>query len=133
MNTRHTKQKQIVLETLQKDKTHPTIQELYDKIKLEYKNIGQATIYRNVNKLVEDNTIRKVCTLNGVDHYDGDTREHCHLLCHKCGKIVDIFEVNLEKIISSIMKNYDITIDNYNLILEGFCPSCKKEGKNEKV
>ena len=32
MKKRNTKQKQIILETLRKDKTHPTITEIYEKV-----------------------------------------------------------------------------------------------------
>ena len=54
MNTRNTKQKDIILDILEHNRIHPTMQEIYELAKKEDQNIGQATIYRNINKLVED-------------------------------------------------------------------------------
>ena len=47
--------KSIIIEMLQKDKTHPTIKQLYKNIKEKYPNVGQATVYRNINKLLGNN------------------------------------------------------------------------------
>ena len=46
MSERNTKQKEIVLEILENNRVHPTIQELYCLAKKKYPTIGQATIYR---------------------------------------------------------------------------------------
>ena len=133
MKTRNTKQKQMILDTLVHDKTHPTIQELYEKILSHDGDVGQATIYRNVNKMVEENKIRKVRTLDGIDRYDGDMSDHCHLVCQKCGRLVDVFDPHLKEIISLLEKNNGIVIQNHNILLEGICPLCVKGSNDEEV
>ena len=60
MNQRNTKQKELILKILDENRIHPTMQEIYELAKKEDQNIGQATIYRNINKLVEDESIIKL-------------------------------------------------------------------------
>ena len=55
MEKRNTKQKEIILDIL-KDKEnmfHPSAGDLVKLVLDAYPSIGQATVYRNINKLVD--------------------------------------------------------------------------------
>ena len=82
MKKRNTIQKQIILDTLRNDRTHPTMSELYEKVSQKYPKIGQATVYRNVNDLAQSNTIEKIVDTAGNFHYDGNPKKHIHLIPH---------------------------------------------------
>ena len=129
---RSTKQKDIIFSTLKSLKTHPTINELYKEVISRDNNIGQATVYRNINKLCENKKIRKIQVGQSIDHYDGDLSPHYHFICDKCNKIIDIFDNECEKIIEKVIKNYDLEVTNYELIISGLCNECK-EVKNEEI
>ncbi len=126
MKRRNTKQKQIILDTLRTDKTHPTISEIYEKVSKEYPKIGQATVYRNVNELSQNNQIEKIADLNGNFHYDGNPVKHIHLLCKNCNKIYDIFDFAETELIQKVSHDNEISIDKVNITLEGLCKNCKK-------
>jgi len=124
MNNRNTKQKQLIVDILMRDKTHPTISDIYQKVLKQDSSIGQATVYRNINKLVKKGKIIRITTPNDVDHYDGNISEHFHLFCKKCDRIIDIFDVSLVKQIEKSETNKNIKIDNYHLFFEGICQDC---------
>ena len=124
MKRRNTKQKQIVLDTLRTDKTHPTIGEIYKKVSKKYPKIGQATVYRNVNELLQTDQIEKIVDLNGNFHYDGNPIKHIHLLCKNCNKIYDIFDFADAKLIKQLSNDNEISIDKVNITLEGLCKEC---------
>lgn len=127
MNERNTRQKEIVLEILDHNRIHPTIQELYQIAKEKYPTIGQATVYRNVNKLVEENKVLRLPSNHDEGyHYDINTTPHCHIVCNSCGKIVDLFDNNYEKMIKTLEEDNSITITKSLLVLEGICSNCKK-------
>ena len=90
MKNRNTKQKQMILDTLKKDHNHPTIQELFEQI-VAQEEVGQATVYRNMSRMVEEGLVNKIAMPNGVDRYDADLSNHYHLVCRKCGGRVDMF------------------------------------------
>lgn len=129
MNNRNTKQKQIIMDVLDKNRTHPTIKEIQEKVKEIDASIGQATIYRNINKLVDEEKIKKIPTAEGRDHYDINTVSHYHFICQKCGKIMDLFDKKYEKLINRMETDYQMKIENSNIIFEGVCKECL----NEKV
>ena len=123
MNIRNTNQKKIILDVLSNMRTHPTINELYEKVKEYDSNIGIATIYRNVKKFVDDGTIYVVKTNEGIDRYDyyGD---HAHFECLSCNKIEDLFDDKLFQNIKESFHNIDYV--NCNVMINGYCEACKK-------
>ena len=85
METRNTKQKEIILDIL-KDKEnmfHPTAGDLVKLVLDKYPSIGQATVYRNINKLVDEGILLKIPTNNNF-RYDINTHTHAHLTCKEC-------------------------------------------------
>lgn len=126
---RNTKQKQLILETLRKEKNHPTIADLYEKIKSIDSSVGQATVYRNVNKLVEDGKIKKIITDSGY-RYETDCNNHYHLECTKCKEIVEIFDDKYMKLIRRVEDEYSVKIDESFILFKGICDKCLSyEGK----
>lgn len=126
MKKRNTIQKQIILDTLRNDQTHPTMAELYEKVSKKYPKIGQATIYRNVNDLAQSNTIEKIVDASGNFHYDGNPKKHIHLICKNCNRIIDIFDTNEDEFISKVSIDNSIFVESANITLEGLCRKCKK-------
>ena len=125
MNTRNTKQKEIILDILNTHRTHPTIQEIYEYAKEKDSSIGQATIYRNVNRLVEEKKVLKLPnSSNDSFHYDINTEQHIHFICKKCNKIIDIFDNDYRNFIKDIEKKESLSIEKTNIILEGLCDNC---------
>lgn len=116
----------MILKVLISDKSHPTIKEIYNKVHLLDKTIGQATVYRNVNKLVNSGKIKKLSINNEIDHYDGDVSNHYHFICTSCNNIVDIFNCRLNIPIKEINKKHGILIEESDIILYGKCNKCIK-------
>lgn len=127
MKERNTKQKRIILEMLENDYTHPTIQELYKKIRIKDPSIGQATVYRNVNRLVEEDKVLKISLGNGIEHYDGHCHTHYHLLCTRCEKIYDLEDEEESLLRKRMEDKYHIKIDKSKIVFEGICKGCLNE------
>ena len=125
MEKRNTKQKEIILDILlQKENMfHPSAQDLVRLVLESNPTIGQATIYRNINKLVEEGKLIKISTSNSF-RYDINTRTHAHLSCKECGKTIDLYDDNYQKIIKNLERKYKVKIDDNNLVFNGLCEEC---------
>lgn len=125
METRNTKQKEKILDVMNKEENmiHPTIQDIIRWVIEKDSSIGQATIYRNVNKLVEEHTLLKISTKEGY-HYDINTNIHGHLSCQKCGKIIDLYDDDYQKLITKLEKKYLISIKENDIVFDGICQEC---------
>ena len=126
MKKRNTIQKQIIIDCIQNTKIHPTPKELYELVKEKNPEIGQATIYRHINNMLDDETIRIVHQNANGKRLDATFLEHDHFVCKKCGKIIDIlFKDN--QFNKQLEKEYNIIIQNKNTIYEGICEECSKK------
>lgn len=121
-------QREYVLKVLFECDGHLTAEEIAAKVKKNYKlNIGIATVYRIINLLEEmkiinsiliDGKESKVYELNIVSHHD-------HLVCVECGKIVEFFDAELEKIQELIAHENGFELESHNMILYGVCKECE--------
>ena len=59
---RYSKQRELVMQTVQQLCDHPTAEEIYDKAAQECPNLSLGTVYRNLNSLVEAGRVRRVFT-----------------------------------------------------------------------
>jgi Fur family transcriptional regulator, peroxide stress response regulator len=87
---RLTPQRMAVLRVLANDTGHPTVEQVYARVRLDYPTTSLATIYKTVDML---KGIGEVLELSvGESHrYDGrDPRPHPHLICETCGTIEDL-------------------------------------------
>ena len=84
------KNKEIIYKKLYEMKSHPTAEEILIELKREYPNVGIATIYRNLNQLIEEKRIIKLESVHFKDRFDATIKNHYHAECSKCGKVEDI-------------------------------------------
>ena len=78
--TRHnTIQRSLVLDVVNRLKSHATADEVYAEVAATHPNISKATVYRNLNLLSEMGMIRKLEIQGGADRFDHICKEHCHV------------------------------------------------------
>ena len=124
--TRMTKQRKTILEVLKNTNSHPTADWIYEKVKQEIPNISLGTVYRNLNLLAEKDKITVINYANDQSHYDGNTKNHYHFRCNKCGKVYDLEVKLFEKEIDAIVSNNtDFEVDSHRLEFYGLCPDCQ--------
>ena len=87
---RMTKQRQVILEELRMMHTHPTADELYERVRDRLPRISLGTVYRNLDKLAGSGIIRKLDYSGSQMRFDGDLHGHQHIRCISCGRIEDI-------------------------------------------
>ena len=124
---RNTIQKRQILDVIMNCYTHPTIKELYELVNEKYPNIGQATVYRTINKLVQDDIVIRIDCNDGT-HYDYN-REHYHFYCLDCGRITDVY-LN-SNVVDELLSSSKLTeVKHINIVFEGICDNCKKLNKD---
>ena len=123
-NMRLTSQRQVILEELQKVTSHPTASEVFDMVRKRLPRIGLGTVYRNLDLLAERGIIKKLEAGGEQKRFDGDTSQHYHVRCVKCGRVEDIFierSKELEKRAASYC-NYKIL--DHHVQFSGICSKC---------
>ena len=106
---------------------HPSAAQLYERIKVQFPTMSQATVYKTLALLKEMNQVLEI-DLRDDSHYDGNRPQpHPHLICMKCNKIVD-GEVSLDQeAIRKVEEVSGYTILRPQISFYGLCPDCKIE------
>ena len=125
---KYTEQREIILKILLNYDGHLSAEELLTIVKKEYPklNIGIATIYRTLNFLEEVKLISSISF--GVDgkKYEKNLDEHHdHIICIKCGKIVEFVDIEIEKKQIQIAKEKGFTLTDHSMQLYGICEECR--------
>lgn len=132
-NLRLTPQREAVLRVmLDCQDQHLTAEDIYDRTRAEYADIGLATIYRTL-ELFED-----LGLISRLDFGDGGRRyefalgkDHHHLICIDCGKIAEFNEDLLDELQETIARESGFRILNHSLRFFGYCSSCKHKYQQE--
>ena len=127
MERRNTIQRKLVLDTV-RNLDHPDAEQVYGEIITKHPHISKATVYRNLNLLAAQNEILKIETGDGPDKFDFRIREHYHLRCRVCGKLIDA-DIPVPDYTSVPSKDNDFTIERLNLEFIGICSECKNKEK----
>jgi len=104
---------------------HMNIDDLYKNLLDRFPSVSLATIYKNINSMVEKVFLQELKIPNSKTFYELVKNEHYHLYCNKCGYIEDIMLDN-RNIIKQVSKINHFQIDSTNIILSGTCSKCCK-------
>jgi Fur family peroxide stress response transcriptional regulator len=120
---RFTRQRQIILEEVQKRESHPNATEIYEAVRQYIPNISLGTVYRGLGLLVGLGLIRRL-EQEDSSRFDSNLSEHYHLICTNCKQIFDIDTSILEKLNTHGLEADGFEINGLKLELHGLCPSC---------
>ncbi|MFO7739385.1 MAG: transcriptional repressor [Desulfatiglandaceae bacterium] len=128
---RMTQQREVILNELKNTCSHLTADEIYEKVRKKMPHISMGTVYRNLDILATCGFIKKIEPDRPQMYFDGNTDEHYHITCVRCGRIEDApfkpsddsFE-NLENALGNLTKH---GIFSHKLEFIGLCPRCMAE------
>lgn len=127
----NTKQKQLIIDYL-KDNSDKCLTVFDIKKHFEKSNIeiGQTTIYRCLDLLEKDNKVVKYVNsdCSSYQYIEDDCHLHFHLKCIKCGNLIHLDCLELEKLESHIKGEHKFQIDNSKTIIYGICKICIERG-----
>ena len=127
---RLTPQRQAMLRILAKSEGHPSAEQIYEKIKVDYPTISLATVYKTLNLLKNMGEVLEVTFASVGSHYDGNKPyPHPHLICTQCGQILDPQCESLAGIAEEIARQTGYRITQQQLNFLGLCPRCQQEGQ----
>ena len=111
---------------------HFTVEQLYEEMKSGGFDVGYSTVYRTLKLLSE-------CGLATVHHFsENETRyepagsggHHDHLVCRRCGRIIEFTHSGIERFQEEIAREQDFQVTDHELQIYGICSRCRGEEKD---
>lgn len=131
-----TKQREELLDYLKEvPKQHITVNDVCDYFKMHNKNIGTTTVYRQLEKMVDEGIVNKyIIDINSPACFEYINREeNCHesscfhCKCEKCGKLIHLHCDDLVEVQNHILDHHGFKIDPLRTVFYGVCEDCSSD------
>lgn len=84
-----TPQRLAIVRELSHDTSHPTAQELYERLRPAHPTMSFATVYNTLDALAKLGLVGTL-RLGSAVRFDPNRSSHHHAVCDGCGKVVDL-------------------------------------------
>jgi Fur family transcriptional regulator, ferric uptake regulator len=127
---RLTRQRQILLDLIDKSGQHLDAERLYHMAKEVDPKLNRVTVYRTLKMLKEGGLVDELDLM----HVDGDQhyyetrmkQEHAHVICLRCGKVEEFFGEPLQRIRRQVESNLGFQVVVARTEVGGYCANCQR-------
>jgi len=111
------------------NKRHVSAEDVYKMLLENGKEIGLATVYRVLTQFESAGLMCRHNFEGGQSIFELDCgKHHDHLVCAKCGKIVEFVDEIIEKRQNAVAKRHGFIIQDHSHVIYGVCdnPDCRE-------
>lgn len=111
---------------------HYTAAQLRELLAKEGRSIGLATIYRQLERLMNEGSVRKYLLETGDSacyEYVGEhaeCAEHFHCKCEQCGRLIHMDCDELTAIRQHMLEHHGFTWNTGKTVFYGICDQCRE-------
>ena len=112
-----------ILEILETSETrHMSAEDVYKRLLDAKEDIGLATVYRVLTQFEAAGLVTRHHFEGGHSVFEmNEGHHHDHIVCTRCGKVVEFFDETIEKCQEAVAKKEGFTIHDHSLIIYGDC------------
>ncbi|NLG18204.1 MAG: transcriptional repressor [Fibrobacter sp.] len=122
-----TPQRKLILEYLIRNSSHFNAEELIAIFRKKRIPVSRATVYRTIAHLVDAGFLSQVALESSQSYYEfiANSAHHEHLVCDKCGCIIEFTDPELENRIESVARLNGFEISRHTVHISGICGRCR--------
>jgi Fur family ferric uptake transcriptional regulator len=122
---RPTRQRLAITDALAQSDDFQSAQEIHDSLRHAGEKVGLATVYRNLQAMVDAGQVDVLQTTGGETVYRRcSTEHHHHLVCRVCGRTVEITGPAVERWARSVADEHGFADVSHTIELVGTCAEC---------
>lgn len=127
-----TPQRMAIVREIALDPTHPTAQELFERLRVVMPTMSFATVYNTLDALSSAGLCVALSLSPGAARFDANMRPHNHAVCDRCGLVRDVpctdeLEPNACDVDTSIGVVAGFSLRTVERIYRGICATCAEE------
>lgn len=124
-----TVQREAIVEQFLKTPDHVSIDELLAKVRRRHHRVGYATVYRTLKLLVDSGLAIERQFGDGQARYEVAGAHHDHLICARCGHILEFEDEEIERLQEKIAQRLGgFTVIRHRHELYALCPKARGAG-----
>lgn len=125
-----TKQRDVIINALRQLNGHTTAEALVAHLHQNGQVVGLATVYRNLDKLVNEGAVLKYTLPEGLSacyqYLDacGGEKGHSHLICTQCGGVTHLACEAVNTFATHLQQQHGYVLDKHKTVFYGRCARC---------
>jgi Fur family peroxide stress response transcriptional regulator len=129
-----TPQRMAIVKELATDDTHPTAQEIFERLRPGLPTMSFATVYNTLDALSSAGLCAAMSLAPGSGRFDPNMTPHHHVVCDVCGAVRDVpsagpasesvSEPSAAKAVAQVAPGFELR--SVERIFRGVCASCAK-------
>lgn len=124
---RITPQRMMILDAVENAEDHISAEEILTLVCLQYPNVNISTVYRTLELLKQLELVTETDFGDGRVRYHSIKKgHHHHLVCQKCGGIIDVEETVFNTLKETLFKQYSFEAEIQHLAIFGTCKKCRQ-------
>ena len=124
-NLKSTKQRGAILDVFLNASGHITSDALFQKVREKHPNIGYTTVYRTMKLLCDAGLAAERHFDDGIARFEIAHEHHDHLVCTRCGKIIEFECEMIEETQNQIAERHGFRVLRHRHELYGHCRDCR--------
>ena len=125
LGIRVTPQRLAIAEVVINSGDHPTVKEIYDRVKAFFPYVTLATVYSTLD-LLERAAIVRELPFQRQSRYDANLSPHANLVCIGCGTVVDadVGQNMVAELRTILEKQAEFEVASQRVDFYGWCSGC---------
>ncbi len=103
---------------------HPAAEQLHRAVRCQLPQISRMTVHRILGTFVSLGLVAKTCHPGSAARFDPELRQHHHLVCLDCGRIIDVEDPRLNHIPWPKVSPREFHIEDRHVHFRGRCARC---------
>ncbi len=129
-----TAQREDIAQVFFSVKRHISVEELYSEVRTINPRVGYATVYRTLKLLKECGLAEERHFADGQARFENveDQNHHDHLICERCGRIVEFVQPRIEELQGEVAQRYGFVATTHKTEIYGICQECREGPDNRQ-
>jgi Fur family peroxide stress response transcriptional regulator len=122
----------VILEMLEHDHSHPTVEQLYERLLQTHPSLSLSTVYQTLDTFLRAGLCHWVPGRDGRLRVEAASHRHDHAVCRICRTLFDIERAEFATVSPPAQLPHGLLVTDWRIEYEVICRTCQEKARGSK-